>query len=234
MQHAHPIAIIEKCIKRSVNWSSVTKFHLTTNMRVNCDEVEFSVLKLGNNEFTMKSDQPFEGCIAIPDRCVTNSVMTSVFGDVFDENTFADCVILCPTNDESLRLNEAILHCIPGDARIYFSSDDILTDDDEERAQYPIEFLNSLTPSGMPPHRLSLKVGAVVMLLRNLNLHEGLCNGTRLLVIHLHENCIDAAILTGTAVNSRVLIPRIQLAPSDSDMPFVLTRCQFHCAYLIL
>ena len=92
VQHAHPIAIIEKCIKRPVNWSSVTKFHLTTNMRVNCDEVEFSVLKLGNNEFTMKSDQPFEGCIAMPDRCVTNSVVTSVFGDVFDKNTSCDIV----------------------------------------------------------------------------------------------------------------------------------------------
>ena len=95
------------------------------------------------------------------------------------------------------------------------------------RAQCPIEFLNSLTPSGMPPHRLSLKVGAVVMLLRNLNLHEGLCDGTHLLICHLHKNCIDATILTGTAVNSTVLIPHIQLAPSDSDMLFILTRCQF-------
>ena len=61
-----------------------------------------------------------------------------------------------------------------------------------------------------------------MMLLRSLNLHEGLYNGTCLLICHLHENCIDAAILIGTAVNSRVLIPHIQLAPSDSDMPFVL------------
>ena len=86
-----------------------------------------------NNELPVKSDQPFEGCTAIPDRCVTNSVVTSVFGDKFDGHAFADRVILCPTNDESLRLNEAILQCcIPGDTGTYFSSDDILTDDDEE------------------------------------------------------------------------------------------------------
>ena len=41
------------------------------------------------------------------------------------------------------------------------------------------------------------------MLLHNLNLHEGLCNGTRLLIWHLHDNCIDAQVLTGTSVNSR-------------------------------
>ena len=154
-------------------------------------------------------------------------MVNSVFGVQLDTSSLADRVILYPTNDESLRLNEIILHRIPGESKTYFSSDDILTDDDNERAQYPIEFLNSLTPSGMPPHRLSLKVGAVVMLLCNLNLLEGLCNGTRLLICHLHDKCIDAKVLTGTAINTRVLIPRIRLAPSDTDMPFVLTRCQF-------
>ena len=53
------------------------------------------------------------------------------------------------------------------------------------------------------------------------------CNGTRLMICHLHNNCIDAKIITGVAVNTRVIIPRIRLSPSDSDMPFVLKRCQF-------
>ena len=95
-----------------------------------------------------------------------------------------------------------------------------MSDDDDERSQYPIEFLNSITPSGMPPHSLKLKVGAV-------NIAEGLCNGTRLQICHLYDNCIDAEVLTGMAVKARVLIPRLQLAPSDTDMPFVLSQCQF-------
>lgn len=40
-----------------------------------------------------------------------------------------------------------------------------------------IKFLNSITPSGVPPHSLRIKVGAVVTLLRNINLKAGLCNG---------------------------------------------------------
>ena len=55
----------------------------------------------------------------------------------------------------------------------------------EEANNYPPEFLQSLTPSGMPPHRLILKPGAIVMLLRNLNIKKGFCNGTRLRVCRL-------------------------------------------------
>jgi len=77
-----------------------------------------------------------------------------------------------------------------GETKIYYSSDDIQTDDDEERAQYPKEFLNCLTLWNAS----SLKVGAVFMLLHNLNLHKGLCNGTWLLI---HNNVIDAKVITG-------------------------------------
>ena len=74
---------------------------------------------------------------------------------------------------------------------------------------------------------MKLKVGAVVMLLRNLDLKAGLCNGTRLVVRHLRTNIIDAEILTGIAVGNRVLIPKVQLTPSDTGLPFQLRRRQF-------
>ena len=62
------------------------------------------------------------------------------------------------------------------------------------------------------------------MLLRNLNVHNGLCNGTRLIVKELHDNLIVAETIT---TKQTVLIPRIKLAPSDINLPFVLERRQF-------
>ena len=47
-----------------------------------------------------------------------------------------------------------------------------------------------------PAHKLKLKKGMVVMLLRNLNPIEGLCNGTRLLVEDVIEGRKRASSLT--------------------------------------
>ena len=73
-------------------------------------------------------------------------------------------MILTPTNDDSLIINEEVLKLLHGESVTYYSADDVECDDEEERAQYPVEFLNSVTPSGMPPHCLKFKVGAIVML----------------------------------------------------------------------
>jgi ATP-dependent DNA helicase PIF1 len=44
------------------------------------------------------------------------------------------------------------------------------------------EFLNTITLAGMPPHRLALKIGVHVILLKNLDAPSRLCNGTRLII----------------------------------------------------
>ena len=46
----------------------------------------------------------------------------------------------------------------------------------------PTEFLNSLNLSGLPECTLKLKINTVVILLQNLDIYAGHCNGTRYLV----------------------------------------------------
>jgi len=45
--------------------------------------------------------------------------------------------------------------------------DTLITADESEILQFSSEFLDSLEMTGLPSHKLSLKEGAVVILLRN-------------------------------------------------------------------
>ncbi|GJR51294.1 ATP-dependent DNA helicase PIF1-like protein [Tanacetum coccineum] len=51
---------------------------------------------------------------------------------------------------------------------------------------------------GMSPHALTLKKELPIMLLRNVNPSQGLCNGTRLIITELGEFVLKAKILTGS------------------------------------
>ena len=65
------------------------------------------------------------------------------------------------------------------------------------------------------------------VLLRNLNVHQGLCNGIRLIVQHLLIHTIDCEVASGSNKESQVLIPRIILTPSNPFLSFQLRRHQF-------
>jgi hypothetical protein len=49
---------------------------------------------------------------------------------------------------------------------------------DPEIAELPLEVLQNIYLLGLPLSKLRLKVSAPIMLLRNLCLQEGLCNGS--------------------------------------------------------
>jgi len=92
---------------------------------------------------------------------------------------------------------------------------------------YPVEYLNTLTANNFPAHKLHLKVGVPIMLLRNLNQSLGLCNGTRLIVTNLGDNIIEVIIITGTHTGQKTYIPRINLTTRGCRWPFTLCRSQF-------
>ena len=91
--------------------------------------------------------------------------------------------------------------------------------------RFNTEYLNTLKPNGFPPHILNLKPGMPLMLLRNINPRQGLCNGTRM----IFNGCIANKLLQCTIVETKriVLIPRITFIPKLHDYPFEWQRRQF-------
>ena len=77
-----------------------------------------------------------------------------------------DRAILAPKNCVVDTINESLLAEMEGQARSYLSVDTVV--DQDEAVNFPTDFLNDLTISGLPPHKLDLKIGTPVMCLRNL------------------------------------------------------------------
>ena len=135
--------------------------------------------------------------------------------------------ILATTNNYANDINKLCLNQLPGEEIIIPSVDSTVNPDDA--THYPVEYINSLQTAGIPPHQLTLKKGAVVMLLRNLNIRGGLCNGTRLIIQDvINARLIRATIANGEHQGRTVLIPKIQTQPADSyNFGFEWQRYQF-------
>ena len=204
-------------------------------MRVAVDEVNFSadLLEIGNGTAEVYSEVG-EDVIQVPKQYMVDSMeelANKVFPNIqdgYEDKYFvARHAILTPKNENVDKLNEMIIGKFPGEGKTYLSADTVGEDDSYN--VYPTEFLNSITLSGMPPHSMTLKIGALVILLRNLcaGPGNGLRNGTRLIILKLGEKVIEAEIASGVNKGKCVLIPRITIAPSDTKLPFTLKRRQF-------
>nr|GEZ05078.1 ATP-dependent DNA helicase PIF1-like [Tanacetum cinerariifolium] len=117
-----------------------------------------------------------------------------------------------------------------GDENEYESSDSVcLADEDSnfDDSIYTTKFVNGLRMSGIPNHSIKLKKSTHIMLMRNINQRAGLCNGTRLQVLRLGINIVEAQIISGGSVGTICAIPRMVISPTDAKMLFKLNRRQF-------
>jgi hypothetical protein len=100
-----------------------------------------------------------------------------------------------------------VLTYLPG-AQVNFLSADS-AEDIEVANTYPSEFLNTLEVNGMLSHKLLLKIGALLILLRNLDPLAGLCNGTCLIVRRFMMRVVGVEIITGKGDGNVAFIPCI-------------------------
>src|SRR5277367_1607241 len=225
------IDVMECCIKSSPLWSLFHKLTLTTNMRSEGQNSHNDwLLKIGSGNMPQIQGVPCNS-IEIPSTMIADeNLIDTVYGSnpgQISLEELAKRVILAATNSDTLELNRRIIAKLPGEPSLFYSADSIVSEDPNDTANYPAEFLHEQMPSGMPPHKLALKPGVIIMLLRNSHPKKGLCNGTRLVVRSLQNNIVTAEIVSECNRGDIVFIPRIDLAPSDVNLPFVLKRRQF-------
>lgn len=228
-----PLDELNACLKASYLWNNITKLKLTKNLRVALFSDELSgnftnqLLNIGEDKF--KTDQ--QGKIHFTEEFCnivqsTDELIDKVFPNVYEnfvsKEWLCQRAILAPTNDTVSNINNLILEKIPGDAVTVTSLDTVVNSDDI--TAYPTEFLNSLDMPGVPSHKIKLKIGVSIILMRNLDAPR-LCNGTRLRVTRIGTHIITAEILTGSAKGEIVLIPQIPIIPND--LPFQFRRLQF-------
>ncbi|AQK55106.1 hypothetical protein ZEAMMB73_Zm00001d051768 [Zea mays] len=227
--------IVAASLRSSYLWESMCHLKLVQNMRAQSDPwfAEY-LLRVGGGTEEANND----GDVRLPDEvCVpytgNDRDLDRLIDDIYpnlNENMsntsyITSRAILSTRNDWVDMINMRMIDRFQGEQMMYHSFDTAV---DDPNNYYPSEFLNTLTPNGLPPHVLKLKVGCPIMLLRNIDPANGLCNGTRLVVRGFQKNSIDAEIVLGQHAGMRIFLPRIPLCPSDDEMfPFQFKRKQF-------
>ena len=194
LQKASRAQITEQTLKHSYLWNKVKSFKLKKNMRlesadVKCREFAELLLEIGEGRREFIDDSMIE----IPDHLrfrtkeakdyttenfcdyifqnlnqhVQNLYSTSRLKKAMSAKWLLSRAIICPTNSDCDDINRLLMKKLRGDAKIFRSFDKILKVDQEHN--FPTEFLNSREHSSMPSHIMELKVGAPIMLLRNLD-----------------------------------------------------------------
>ncbi|XP_012837726.1 PREDICTED: uncharacterized protein LOC105958267 [Erythranthe guttata] len=226
--------IYASLVKSSL-WGKMKKFTLSTNMRAKTDPkfCEF-LLRVGNGEEPADA----EGNIKIPQQMIIHydndedsiqrlimAIFPSLSNNSHSAAYMTSRAILTTRNENVDKLNEKLISLFPGEGRSFHSYDEAI---DDVNNYYEEEFLNSLSPNGLPPHKLLLKINCPIILLRNLDPSNGLCNGTRMVCRNFKDNVIDAEIVFGQHSGKHVFIPRIPLSPAENEgYPFKFKRKQF-------
>ena len=232
---------VEHCIKMSALWRFFKVYNLSVNMRVRAlgdprlQEFDDWGLSVGDGVMeNLAVPGEMVSCI-IPPNSPENPTSEGQAMEDFCDAIFPDLAanvsnsawmkgraILAVTNKEVNMINEILVAKLPGQTDILMSADQL---DSQDLLRFNTEYLHTLCPNGFPSHDLRLKRNMPLMLLRNLNPREGLCNGTKLTYLR----CIDGKLLECKVVGSErvVLIPRITLIPKVGEFPFEWQRRQF-------
>ena len=233
--------IVNATLTKSKLWKHFQKNikSLTENFRLEKhNEKFFNFLEqIGNGTYpTLKHNNPSlpNDLIKIPDCLISksktiNELINETFGKLeeINNNFFYDnnAAILTTLNKDTFEINDFCCSKIKKSKYVLTSFDSLTADDDSDF--YTQEYINELTPTNFPRHKIPIFKGAPIICLCNLNPSQGLCNGTRLIVNEFSKNLITVTISTGFNKGNKVFIPRIKTMDTSIKNGFTLIRKQF-------
>lgn len=232
--------IVNASIRQSYIWRYIEVIHLRLNMRISGSSANDSHFKDWLNRMTYSSQYQNTG-ITLPEYINTASSIDELIQRVYPDHFLSASItqprllsktaILTTRNDIMHDINMKILDTMPGQSVDLYSADVVEESESESDEVFRVspEYLQTINPAYLPPATLTLKVGCIVMLLRNINAGAGLCNGTRLLVREIGQYVLKVVVVKDRDddVEKIELIPRILLLSNEGDYPFLLKRMQF-------
>lgn len=233
--------ILDVCLSRSPLWHHVETLSLRQNMRLqNGENPAFAQWLLDIGEGKLQENEadsiPLNQAYVIQGSI--DELITTIYPRINQHQTaeyFKKHSILTTKNYDVDDINSRILSQYPGQEYNLSSADkmeeneldEVITGMGQHDAYQTPEFLQSIKPNGFPLAKLKLKVGIPVMILRNLDILSGLCNGTRVIITRITSRLLEGTIIGGNNEGTKVFIPRITFLTNENDFPFILRRRQF-------
>ncbi|XP_076039456.1 uncharacterized protein LOC143024528 [Oratosquilla oratoria] len=213
-------AELEHCIKSSYMWNDMTKLELTENVRLKKDgrkNIKFaqSLLRLGSREAGPVEFGEDFGVRVNSRKELVDRVYDDIENNHLNASYFEKRAIVSPTNVGVDSVNQIIYDKSKEKEVVYNSVDTAV----EEGTDIQTSVFNAMTSPFLSLHRLQVKVGSVLMIIRNI-CPPKLCNGTRIIVTNLKNFFLVGKILGGSYRGEQVMIPRITFEAQDTPVNF--------------
>ncbi|KAJ6041223.1 uncharacterized protein N7446_010881 [Penicillium canescens] len=229
-----PTATLNSSIRTSTLWNHFKVLRLTTPVRQAGDPVYARwVDQVGDGVRPYETSVPLHHLQHLDDLDAAadflfpqDSVSTSAAA--------VQHAFLSPFNARVDLFNKLILERLPGRAETYYSHDTIKELDDSTfnlPTGAEADLLSVLNEPGIPPHELSLKIGAVASVMRNLSIEKNLVKNVRVQVVNLLPNVVQVRLLqracTPGTESPTFYLPRITFEFRPHRANWTVQRRQF-------
>ncbi|XP_076069758.1 uncharacterized protein LOC143041634 [Oratosquilla oratoria] len=194
----------------------LVKLELTENVRLDANDDEYrrfaeKLLEIG------AGDSGKIGVVVKTREELVERVYDNFEGNHVNVSYFGKRAIISPTNDDVQEINRMVYAKSNGWETLYISEGTAVN---EDGMNIQTSVCNAMTSPSLPLHVLKLKIGSIVMVIRNIRPPK-LCNGTRIMVTNLQKNIIVGKILSGV-YREQVLLPL-----ESTNTPVHFKRKQF-------